>query len=251
MSDDLESRLLLCTKAEFLKKLEEWNPALVDTLTAMLYQGSMWIVNRTSIPHLLQRLTGSNQGQGPTTAQNILSFIAKHCPGLYSTHVAALQIAVVSKHVSHSEVAMQALASLAKFQPETAIKESRMLDKIASFCVKGSVKQAKFAARILAYSAVQDDRCTEVIAVSGLHLHLPLMITHSHLVQNAIAYTNSEDENHLLASLAALGEFARAASADFEVRASEITAAVKDKVLMHCFPEIEVRQGISWVCGNR
>ncbi len=155
-----------CLQAEFLKKLEGTHPSLVDTLTAMLHQSSMWIVNRTSIPHLLQRLTGSNQSRGPTTAQNILSFVAKHCPGLYSTHVAALQIAVVSKHVSHSEVALQALASLAKFQPETAIKESRMLDKVASLCDDGSIKQAKFAARILAYSDVQEGRCAAVIAVS-------------------------------------------------------------------------------------
>jgi hypothetical protein len=137
----------------------------------MLLQGTMWIVNRTSIPHLLQRLAGTSQGHGPTTARDILSFVAKHCPGLYATHVGALQIAVVSKHVSHSEVALQALGALAKFLPETAIKESRMLDKVASLCTRGSVKQAKFAARVLAYS-VEADRCTEVIEVSRLRLLL-------------------------------------------------------------------------------
>ncbi len=47
-----------------------------------------------------------------------------------------------------------------------------------------------------------------------------------------------------MASLAAVAEFARAGSTDFEARAGEITEVVTDKVLMHCFSETEVCQSI-------
>jgi sister-chromatid-cohesion protein PDS5 len=152
-------------QAELLKKLEESHADVVDVMTDVLNQGTLWVINRSSIPHLLQQLTVESTDKSVPTAQNILSYVSKHCPALFTSHAAALQVALVSKHVAHSEVALQALSSLAKFDPDASIKDARVLDKISGFCTNGSVKQAKYAARMLGHSSLGKTRCIAVVEV--------------------------------------------------------------------------------------
>ena len=138
---------------------------MVDVITDGLNQGTLWVINRSSIPHLLQRLTAEGTDKAVPTAQNILSYVSKHCPALFTPHAAALQVALISKHVAHSEVALQALSSLAKFNPDASIKDIRVLDKISGFCSSGSIKQAKYAARMLGHSSLGKTRCIAVVEV--------------------------------------------------------------------------------------
>lgn len=111
---------------ECTRRLEQVSPTIVDTFLHCLRLNAYLIINRSSISTLLVRVRAPSGPDGEvlaTVAAEVLSYISKHRPVMYKTHVAEL-----SKSLGDGSsdelvtVALNALSRLAKvdrtFKPD-------------------------------------------------------------------------------------------------------------------------------------
>lgn len=125
---DPQSDLKSIVKAsnEFLRRVEQSPESTLSTMTIFLRRATLRIVNQSSVPTLIKRI----QKSAPSSkhAQQLLTFISKHCPMLFKPHVSELTKAIADeKSVVLVEVGMHALATVAK-----ADESQAALDKYVS-----------------------------------------------------------------------------------------------------------------------
>lgn len=106
--------------------MEQASPTLVPTLMSVLRQGSLWLINQSSIPTLIKQVLKGKESSGrssaavkvqtaSTNARLLLTTISKHCPELYRAHVSQLLKAIADdKSERLIEIALQALAAVSK-----------------------------------------------------------------------------------------------------------------------------------------
>lgn len=77
---------------EFFKRLTELSSTLVPTLSIFLRRASFRIINQSSVPALLKRVSKSHGStsewliQASGHAKTLLTFTSKWCPALYKPH---------------------------------------------------------------------------------------------------------------------------------------------------------------------
>ena len=125
---DPQSDLKSIVKAsnEFLRRVEQSLESTLTTMTILVRRAMLRIVNQSSIPTLIKRI----QKSAPSAkhAQQLMTFVSKHCPILYKPHVSELTKAIADeKNVMLVEVGMHALAAVAK-----ADESKAALDKYVS-----------------------------------------------------------------------------------------------------------------------
>jgi sister-chromatid-cohesion protein PDS5 len=173
-------------------------------MTTLLRRASYSIVNQSSIPLLFKRVvhgedsTNARALQRAEAAQSLLRITAKHSPALFKAHVGELckLIADENKGVS-VELAVMALANVVKwdekiggivdksvsyfvFRPFLTLSffaiildaEHGLLliyrktnERIFRLALDSDWRQAKFAARYLAFCKNKNDLCTELVEV--------------------------------------------------------------------------------------
>ncbi|KAF8434558.1 cohesin-associated protein Pds5 [Boletus edulis BED1] len=161
---DPQSDLKSIVKAsnEFLRRVEQSLESTLSTMTIFLRRATLRIANQSSISTLIKRV----QKSAPTSkhAQQLLTFISKHCPALYKPHVSELTKAIADeRNVILVEVGMHALAAVAKADESQVTLDKRALERITRFAVGENPKIAKFAARLLASLKDHEDACVEII----------------------------------------------------------------------------------------
>ena len=109
---------------EFLRRVEQSHSDIQDTFTILLNNASFNIVNPSSISPLIKVL--SRPGNIPTkearinASSRLLSLMAKECAPMYGSHVAELGVVMTDKKTAKlAEVALQALAALARVDPKS------------------------------------------------------------------------------------------------------------------------------------
>lgn len=108
---DLKS--IVKASSEFLRRVEQSSESTLSTMTIFLRRAMLRIVNQSSIPTLIKRVQKSIPSS--KHAQQLLTFISKHSPILYKSHVSELTKAITDeRNVILMEVGMHALAALAK-----------------------------------------------------------------------------------------------------------------------------------------
>lgn len=125
---DPQSDLKSIVKAsnEFLRRVQQSHESTLQTMTIFLRRATLRIVNQSSIPTLIKRIQKSSPSS--KHAQQLLTFISKHCPILYKPHVSELTKAIADeKNVTLVEIGTHALATLAKVDDSQAT-----LDKYVS-----------------------------------------------------------------------------------------------------------------------
>ncbi|KAJ7446638.1 armadillo-type protein [Mycena latifolia] len=149
------SRILNVFQNEFVKRMDTVSAGLAPTMNFILRQASLRIVNQSSIPTLLKRLQKTNH-LASENASKLLKFVSKHIPALYKSHVGELVKGVADeKHPLVVELSLQALAAVARWDEK----------RIKRLACEGTFRQAKFAARFLAFSKHKATVCTEVVEV--------------------------------------------------------------------------------------
>ena len=133
---DPQSDLKSIAKAsnEFLRRVEQSLESTLSTMTIFLRRATLRIVNQSSISTLVKRV----QKSAPLLkhAQQLLTFISKHCPILYKPHVSELTKAIADeRNVILVEVGMHALAAVAK-----ADESQAALDKYVSLLYLEAVR---------------------------------------------------------------------------------------------------------------
>ncbi|ORX33887.1 armadillo-type protein [Kockovaella imperatae] len=206
---DPQSDLKTLTKArnEFIRRIEQSHSDLLDTCTILLHHACFDIVNPSSISPLLKIMSKPN---APPAASRLLTLMAKECAIMCRAHVAELGVAMTDKRLS--EVALQALAALAKVDGAT-MDAGRLVPKATKIVIEGTSRQSKFAARLVSYLG-----STEAIGeiIKTLAKSLPDL-----------------SPARLIPALCALSEFALSSPAQFELRSSEIHEFVLELIHRH------------------
>ena len=121
---------------EFTKIVEKEVPTIAGTMEAFMRKSSLWVVNTSSIPTLLDVVSTPDKADTSTNGHDIsvngsksetmdsktidyaratLSYISKHCPQLYYPHLQRLAKEAHSKsNYLAQESALKALASVAR-----------------------------------------------------------------------------------------------------------------------------------------
>jgi sister chromatid cohesion protein PDS5 len=121
-------------------------------------------MNTSSIPTLVKHI--QQQDEFTDNARRLLVYISKNCPLLYSPHGAELAKALANdRQPELVETALQALATLARADPEKAPSDKRILDRVARLAVCTNPKHSKFAARFLTYAKGGEQSCEDVVNV--------------------------------------------------------------------------------------
>ncbi|KAG9311776.1 armadillo-type protein [Chiua virens] len=211
---DPQSDLKSIVKAsnEFLRRVEQSLESTLPTLTILLRRATLRIVNQSSVSTLIKRV----QKSAPTSrhAQQLLTFISKHCPTLYKPHVSELTKAIADeRNVTLVEVGMHALAAVVRTDESQAALDKRTLERITRFALEENARIAKFAARLLASLKEHEDTCVEII--ESIAERLP-----------------EATPEELVAHTTVLAQMARFKSDAFEHRSDAIMAFLIKKLLM-------------------
>ncbi|KAJ7695426.1 cohesin-associated protein Pds5 [Mycena rosella] len=212
---DLQTDLKGLVKAtnEFVKRMDTVSSSIAPTMNFILRQASLRIVNQSSVPTLLKRLQKANHLAADNAAK-LLRFVSKHIPALYKSHVGELVKGVADeKHPQVVEVSLQALAAVVRWDEKVVPTDKRTLERIRRLAVEGTFRQAKFAARFLAFSRQKATVCTEVVEV----------------ICEALGTTSPE---LLVAHVAVLAQFARFTPDAFEHKSDVLTAFLLKELLM-------------------
>jgi sister chromatid cohesion protein PDS5 len=102
-------------------------------MTTFLQRSSLQIVNQSSIPTLVKRIQKGGNAESSAqlaanNAQILLTYISKHCPRLYTPHIAELTKAIADeKNPRLVEVCLQALSSASRWDSKLAPSDKSAL----------------------------------------------------------------------------------------------------------------------------
>jgi len=187
-------------------------------MSTFLRRATYWIFNQSAVPTLLQRIRKVNAPRQsdvkPTpntkshlaaaSAVTILTAVAKHSPALFRPHVAELCKVIASGFEETSgkkpasgvvsvEIALMALANVVRWDTKLAAGlDKHSNERIVKLALGKDWRQAKFAARYLAFAKNSAELCTEVIDVSLTHHLKPLSDVRLYLV-NSSKHTGSSE----------------------------------------------------------
>ncbi|KAJ6484326.1 armadillo-type protein [Mycena vitilis] len=213
---DIQTDLKGLVKAtnEFTKRMDTLSSSIAPTMNIILRQASLRVLNQSSIPTLLRRLQKSSHQTTSENAMRLLTWVSKHSPALYKSHIAELVKGVADeKHPRLVEVSLQALAAVSRWDEKVVPTDKRTLERIKRLALEGTFRQAKFAARFLAFTKNKATVCIEVVEV----------------IADSLGTTTPEV---LVAHVAVLAQFARFALDAFEHKSDVLTAFLLKKLLM-------------------
>ncbi|KIL63535.1 hypothetical protein M378DRAFT_192889 [Amanita muscaria Koide BX008] len=215
MDPQTDVKTLVKTTHEFEKRLAQSMPTIVSTMTALLRRASYWVINQSAIPVLLKRMQRNRHSQILADhAQTLLTYISKHSPSLYKSHVSGLCKGLLEeKNHGILEVCLHALAALAQWDESSVPHDARTIERVTRYALHSNPRHAKFAARFLAFASTREKSCAELVEKIGDEL----------------------DEEHpdvIVARIAALAQLARFAPEAFERRSDVIMSFLLKKVLM-------------------
>ena len=167
-------------------------------MSTFLRRATYWIFNQSVVPTLLQRVrkvNGPRQSEiksntksrlAATNAATILTAVAKHSPALFRPHLAELCRVIASDFEETSskksgvlivEIALMALANVVRWDSNLAAGiDKQTNERIVKLALGLDWRQAKFAARYLAFAKNSAELCTEVIEVSLTNLLNPVFV---------------------------------------------------------------------------
>lgn len=110
--------------------MEQLSATILPTMTIYLRRASYPIVNQSSIPTLLKRVSkahGSSHNHTLLTANHahaLLTYISKHSPALYKSHISELTKAIADDtNPTLVEIGLQALAGVVRWDDKLAPME--------------------------------------------------------------------------------------------------------------------------------
>ncbi|EDR01919.1 uncharacterized protein LACBIDRAFT_254367 [Laccaria bicolor S238N-H82] len=213
MDPQTDVKALVKATSEFTRRLDQLSTTILPTMTVLLYRASYRVLNQSSIPTLLKRVQKGHIRQAALHAKTLLTFVSKHSPSLYRSHISELTKAIADeKHETLVGVALQALAGVVKWDQTLAPTDKRTNDRITRIVLQDNWRQSKFAARYLAFSSNKDEACLKAI--------------------ESIASGISDGSDVPVARIAALAQFARYAPDAFESKSEVIMTFLLKRIFM-------------------
>ncbi|KAK4057405.1 Sister chromatid cohesion protein pds5 [Microbotryomycetes sp. JL221] len=216
MDPQSDLKMLLKTQREIIRRVTAISTSLVDTFKFFMRSATFWLVNRSSIPTLLKRLStksnkvkGNNDSEVEATASaaaSLLQFVSKQLPIMYKSHVAELTVAIGGNEDERTAtVALQGLSKL--IRADSTIKvDKKLAERVRHFVKDGSVLQAKYAATIMALDSTRPSAISDIVEFLSDELE-------------------TADDSILVKRLAALSRIARYNTEKFEPKSEAITGS--------------------------
>lgn len=259
MDPQTDLKSYLKNHAEAVRRIEAASPAIVETMTTFLRNGSYPFVNRSSLPTLVRRLAqpradftasqlaplSQSQSQSQTqsaslgissasdvdafktSAKLMLEFVAKRCPAMYKAHVPELAKAISEEdNPVLVEVCLRALAAVAKDDPSAAPSDRRTLQRVRTLVSLGTPSQAKYAARFLALASRSRGERTGKGKGADATVALDELLEE---LARALPKTTGE---RLVAHLSAIAQFFKHVPEASEDKADSIVREVLQGILM-------------------
>lgn len=103
-------------------------------MSIIVRRASLDIINQSSIPTLVKRIQKASEHKGKDKnasarhAHTILTYVSKHCPGLYKPHVGELVKAIADeKNGMLVEICLQALSAVVRWDEKLAPHDKSVL----------------------------------------------------------------------------------------------------------------------------
>ncbi|KAI0747029.1 armadillo-type protein [Daedaleopsis nitida] len=235
---------LMKAKSEFIRRVEQASPSIVGTMSVFLRRSSLHIVNQSSIPTLIKRVqkgsdplssvafsqtqpsanqsfsvfASGNEPEGRTqqtahAAQLWMTYMSKHCPALYQSHIGEFSKAIADERNARLvEVCLHALAAAAMADAKVAPSDKRTVDRVKKYVMEANPRHAKFAARLMACMKNAENLCGEVVESIAENL-------------------DEVGPDKLVAHLAVLSQLARRAPDVFEEKSDVIAEFLVKQIL--------------------
>nr|WJN24945.1 cohesin maintenance factor [Sporisorium sorghi] len=169
-------RTAVKSRNDALRRIENASASMLETLTVFIRSGSYFILNRSSVPTLIRKLShtasqqrsmaSQSQSQGAASelateaethrasANLLLEFIAKRCPAMLAMHVPELCKALFDEsNAMLTQTCLQGLAAVAQWNATKVQLDKKAVQRLAKLVLKGTPLQAKFASKLLAIVA--------------------------------------------------------------------------------------------------
>lgn len=175
-------KMAVKSRNDALRRIENANPGILDTMTVFIRSSSYFILNRSAVPTLIKKLSYtsskakiSSQGNGEATdaeihrssANELLEFIAKRCPPMLALHVPELSKALFEEsNPTLTQTCLQSLASISQWNPSKVSLDKKAVERLAKLILKGTPLQSKFASKLLAIVATGGARGGKKVAGS-------------------------------------------------------------------------------------
>ncbi|WRT64749.1 uncharacterized protein IL334_001683 [Kwoniella shivajii] len=227
---DIHSSLPSIVKAknEFLRRVHQGHDDLLETLTTLVDVSAWNVVNQSSIPALLRRISKPESEASASAAAKLLGMMAKEGAPMFKSHTGQLVVSMMDKkNEKLVELSLQALASVCKIYPDVAPAEHRPVERAIAIALEGTPRQAKFAARFLA-------RCKEPEACDDL-------------IRDIVKGFKKLTGTRILTYLRALTELALVKPQAFEAQSEDIMKFVMNEVILSPSPSSDVDGGDEWV----
>lgn len=207
---------------EYQKRLHQSCPSNAPTLILLLRRSSFLLLNQSSIPVLLRRIskgctdaTSNSSRSSPDQAHFLLKFISKHVPALYKAHLGELmKFLGEDKNAGIVETCLHALAGVFAWDKSLIPTDKRIRDRMMRFVLSSNWRHSKFAARILAFSGDHETRTTMNLLIQDLSHDL-----------------SDEEGEQVLARVAVLVQVAKLSPQIFEQKSDEIMHILLNKIL--------------------
>ncbi|BEI99615.1 hypothetical protein CcaverHIS631_0406580 [Cutaneotrichosporon cavernicola] len=209
-------RTIIKSRNEFLRRVEQSYSNLLDVLSVVVDHAAWVIINQSSIPCLIRRLQkpeGPNAERVGALSARFLTFVAKECAPMYKDHIDELKIIINDRRNNTLvEVAVQALAVVTKWNPESGPSDKRVIERAMTLSLSGTPRQAKFASRFI--SVCSDGNASQ------------------RLVDSLWDQLRTGDEEIILPTLSSLAELALSASVAFRSHGDDIIQNILGDVML-------------------
>ncbi|KAF9482670.1 hypothetical protein BDN70DRAFT_399452 [Pholiota conissans] len=229
MDPQTDIKGLIKAQSEFLKRTEQLSSGIVSTMTIFLRRASYSIINTSFIPTLLKCIQKSSSSSAKaqvsaTGAHRLMVEISKHAPALYKPHIGELCKVIAGsdekgkgkgkEDTKAVESALMALANVVKWNEKLGSTiDKKTNERIMNLAMGEDWRQAKFAARYLAFCKSKATSCSTLVES----------------IADAIAETDSELPASYVAALAQLARFAPDA---FEQKSDVIMPYLIKRIIM-------------------
>lgn len=206
------------TYSQTTKRLEQISATIVDTFILLLRSSARLFVSRSSIPVLIKRVQSPSAPQD-RMALAILQFVAKREPVLLQTHIAELTrvLGDAKGNAKLIEMALHGLSRMYKLD-RALVPDKKISERAKQYVTDGTPAQARWAATIISL----DPAASKALAAQ-------LVATLADRLEFFDSDISAVDDE-LVATVAALGRFARYASSSFETKSDVVIKFLIERI---------------------
>ncbi|RIA91799.1 armadillo-type protein [Glomus cerebriforme] len=180
---------------DVLKHIEQIAASSLETFSILIRRISLTIINRDLVPLLMNKIKsvdGEQQNAHSIIAHELFTGISSRFPAIFRSHFEKLTTLLKEEDENAMivEDSLEALSKLAKAFPDEASQDSEIIQRYTQFALKGSPRQAKFAAIILTHIRQKQQLCSDLFKeiIPNLSVTSPNIVSYLSVLSQCVFY---------------------------------------------------------------